>query len=102
MSTLKGLAGLGGTLVVAAVVAYAVSAPRNVDNFMNQEQASLGGNSINEEIAEVRDEVRQEQCATYTRMAEEAWDRAMDQGTADRDASRLDELDRQVALHCNA
>ena len=101
MNAAQGIAGLVGTVVIAGVVANAVSAPRNVDNFMAAEQAALDGQSINQHIAQVQDDVRQQQCETYTRMAEEGWDRAMEQGTADRDAERLDELDRQVQQFCN-
>lgn len=98
----KAVAGLAGTVAIAAVVAYGVSAPRNVDNFMAQEQESLGGKSINETVAKAQADANRQQCEQYTRMAEEAWDRAMEQGTADRDAHRLDELDSQVARFCNA
>jgi hypothetical protein len=101
MDLVKGLVGLVATVGIAAVVAYGVSAPRNVDNFMDQEQASLDGKSINQSIAETQAEVRQEQCEQATRMAEDAWNRAMDQGTADRDASTLDELDARVSQFCN-
>ncbi|WP_336918449.1 hypothetical protein [Altererythrobacter lauratis] len=101
MSIGRGIAALAGTVAVAAVVAYAVSAPRNADNFMAQEQASLGGKSINETMAEAQADAKRQQCAQYTRAAEDAWNRAMEQGTADRDAARLDELDSQVARFCN-
>lgn len=102
MSIGRGIAALAGTVAIAAVVAYAVSAPRNVDNFMNAEQTSLDGKSINETVAEAQAEANRQQCEQYTRMAEDAWNRALEQGTADRDAARLDELDSQVARFCNA
>lgn len=102
VSAIKGLVGLVATVGIAAVVAYSVSAPRNVDNFLNQEMESLDGKSINEQIAETQAEVAAEQCVAYTRRAEEAWDRAMDQGTVDRDAATLDELDAAAARFCNA
>ena len=102
MDLVKGLVGLAATVGIAAVVAYSVSAPRNVHDVLNQEMEALGGQSINEQIAETQTEVAAEQCVAYTRRAEEAWDRAMDQGTVDRDASTLDELDAAAARFCNA
>ena len=102
MDWVKGLVGLAATVGIAAVVAYSVSAPRNVDDVLNQEMDALGGQSINEQIAETQAEVAAEQCVAYTRRAEEAWDRAMGQGTADRDAATLDELDAAAARFCNA
>lgn len=102
MSIIKGLVGLVATVGIAASVAYSVSAPRNVDNMMNQPNPALGGKSINQQVAETQAQVRSEQCERFTRMAEEAWDRAMDQGTADRDAARLDDLDRQAERFCKS
>ncbi|MCL6252221.1 hypothetical protein M3P36_14345 [Altererythrobacter sp. KTW20L] len=52
MDLVKGLVGLAATVGIAAVVAYGLSAPRNVNNFMDQEQSSLDGKSINQTIAE--------------------------------------------------
>ena len=96
----KGLIGLLATVGIAAVVAYGVSAPRNVDNVMNQDMAALGGQSINEHVAQAQAEANRQQCETFTRLAQEAWDRSVDQGTEDRDAETLDELDRKAAQFC--
>lgn len=102
MSVVKGLVGLVATAWIAAAVAYSVSAPRNVEDAMNQPMASLGGQSINHQVAATQAEVRREQCARHTQMAQEAWDRAIEQGTADRDAARLDEMDRMAEKFCMA
>ena len=101
MGLIRGIVGLVATVGIAAVVAYGVSAPRNVDNMMDQPQPSLGGKSINQEVAATQPKLRADQCERFTRMAEEAWDRAVDQGTADRDADRLDEMDRLAEQACN-
>lgn len=100
MNLIKGAIGLIATVWIAAVVAYGVSAPRNVDTVMDQPNPALGGKSINQQVAETQARVRSEQCERMTRMAQDAWDRAIDQGTADRDAANLDEMDRQAELYC--
>jgi len=101
MNIVKGVIGLVGTVVVAGWVAYAVSAPRNVDAYMDQEMAALEGKSINQSIAEAKTEADAMQCATYRDLAREQWDRAVANGTIDRDQSRIDEIDRQVERFCN-
>jgi hypothetical protein len=101
MSMLRAIVGLGGTIVIAAWVAYAVSAPRTADDFMNQEMASLDGKSINETVAEARADANAMQCETYRRLAQEQWDKSVTNGTTDRDADKLDEIDRQVDRFCN-
>lgn len=98
---LRALLGILGTAIIAGWVAFAVSAPRNVDNAMNQPMAQLGGSSINETIKETQAEVRADQCERFTAMAQEAWDKAVDQGTLDRDQAKLDEYDRQRDRFCN-
>ncbi|OZA94819.1 hypothetical protein U4960_05000 [Altererythrobacter sp. H2] len=100
MNIIKGLVGLAATAWIAAAVAYSVSAPRNVEDAMNQPMDSLGGQSINQQVAATQAEVRRDQCERFTQMAQEAWDQAIDQGTADRDAARLDEMDRQAENFC--
>ncbi|MGB5779234.1 MAG: hypothetical protein WBH10_09180 [Allopontixanthobacter sediminis] len=100
-SAVKGVIGLVATVAIAAVVAYGVSAPRNVDAVMNQDMAALGGRSMNDHMAEAYTKAADERCAKFTEMAEQAWDRAIEQGTDERDADTLDELDRQVDQHCN-
>ena len=75
MQSLKAILGLLGTIVIAGWVAYAVSAPRNVDNAMNQPMESLGGSSINEKISEAQEEARNAQCEQYSALANDAWDR---------------------------
>lgn len=101
MNHVRGIIGLVATIFIAAVVAYSVSAPRNVDNFMNAEVAALDGKSIGDSIAEAQTEARQAQCDSFTRSAEDAWNRSIEQGTTDRDAANLDELDQQVARFCD-
>lgn len=100
MSPVKAVISIASTVAIAAVVAYGVSAPRNVNNAMNQELDALGGQSINQHVAEVRAEVRSEQCERLTRIAQESWDQAVERGTADRDALRLEEMDRQAERFC--
>ena len=101
MDAVKAIAGLAGTVVIAGWVAYAVSAPRNVDNMMNQPMAALDGSSIGEEIKAAQDEVRADQCERFTIMAQDAWDKAVDQGTLERDSATLAEYDRQRDRFCN-
>lgn len=101
MNLVKGLAGAVGTAFIAGVVAFSVSAPRNVDNMMDQELSSLDGKSINQSIAESKAEVRADQCERYSALAAEAWDRAVENGTTDRDAAQIERLDQQVELFCN-
>lgn len=101
MNPIKGLLSLTATVAIAAVVAYSVSAPRNVNAFMNQDMDALGGKSMNEHMAETQASVRSEQCEQLSGMAEDAWSRAMEQGTADRDADQLEEMDRQAERFCN-
>lgn len=101
MNIVKGTIGLVGTVVVAGWVAYAVSAPRNVDAYMDQEMAALDGKSINQTMADAKAEADAAQCATYRDLAREQWYRSYANGTIDRDQSRIDELDRQVERFCN-
>jgi hypothetical protein len=100
MGVVKALLGLAGTAFIAATVAYAVSAPRTVDAAMDQEQAALGGKSINQHFAEAKAEMDLERCNAAKRLAQDAWDHSIERGTAERDAERLDDLDGQVARHC--
>ena len=100
MGIIKGLVGLAATAAIAAAVAYSVSAPRNFENMMNDPNPALGGKSINQELAETQARVRSDQCERFTQMAKDAWDRSIDQGTSDRDAAQLDELDRQAERYC--
>lgn len=101
MNIAKAGLGLVGTVVIAGWVAYSVSAPRNLDNAMNQEMTSLGGESINQAMAETQAEVRAEQCERFSQMASEAWDRAVENETLDRDSAKIDELDRQAERFCS-
>lgn len=101
MNIAKAGLGLVGTVVIAGWVAYSVSAPRNLDNAMNQEMTSLGGKSINQAMAETQAEVRAEQCERFSQMASEAWDRAVENETLDRDSAKIDELDRQAERFCS-
>lgn len=102
MDIVKAGLGLVGTAVIAGWVAFSVSAPRNFENQMNQPMASLDGKSINEEMKATQDRVRAEQCARFTALADEAWERSLDNGTSDRDQMKLDELDRQKASFCRS
>ena len=97
MNAAKGALSLVGTVVIAGWVAYSVSAPRNVDTFFEQEQESLGGQSINQMIAESKAEADAVQCEQFKRLAEEEWNRSVEQG---RDAD-MAHLDAQVARFCN-
>ncbi|MFZ1743265.1 MAG: hypothetical protein WAT93_10445 [Pontixanthobacter sp.] len=89
-----------GTATIAGWVAFSVSAPRNFENQMNQPMAALDGKSLNQEIKATQDRVRTEQCARFTALANDAWDRSLENGTTDRDQIKLDELDRQKASFC--
>lgn len=100
MSIIKAILGLVATVWIAAAVAYSVSAPRSVEAVMDQPNPALGGKSINQQVAETQAQVRSDQCERFTRMAQDAWDRAIEQGTTDRDAANLDELDRQAERYC--
>lgn len=102
MDIVKAGLGLVGTGMIAGWVAYSVSAPRNFENQMNQPMASLDGKSINEEIKSTQDRVRADQCVRFTALADEAWERSLDNGTSDRDQIKLDELDRQKASFCGS
>jgi len=101
MDVVKAGISLVGTAMIAGWVAYAVSAPRNVENAMNAPMAELDGSSIAEEMKKAQGEVRTEQCARYKDLARDAWDRSLENGTTDRDDAKIDELDRQVARFCN-
>ena len=68
-SAVKGVIGLVATVAIAAVVAYGVSAPRNVDAVMNQDMAALGGRSMNDHMAEAYTKAADERCAKFTEMA---------------------------------
>ena len=101
MENLRAMLGILGTAVIAGWVAWSVSAPCNVENAMNEPMAQLDGSSINETIRETQAEVRADQCERYTDMAQKAWDRAVERGTLDRDADRLDELYSQRDRFCS-
>lgn len=96
----KGVIGFLGVAFIAAGVAYTVSAPRNVDNFMNQELASLDGKSPNQVMLEAKVEADRAQCETFSELAAEAWDRAVENESLERDSSKIEELDRQVERYC--
>lgn len=101
MNGVKAVASVIGTVVIAGWVAFAVSAPRNVENALNEPMASLDGSSIAAKMEETQMEVRREQCATFKAAASEAWERSLDRGTTDRDAAKIDQLDRQVERFCS-
>lgn len=98
---LRALLGIAGTALIAGWVALSVSAPRNADNAMNQPMAQLGGSSINESVRETQARVRADQCERFTVMAQDAWDRAVEQGTLERDADTIAEYDRQRDQFCS-
>ena len=97
MNHAKAALSLLGTVVIAGWVAYSVSAPRNVDNFFEQEQESLGGKSVNDVMAESKAEADAVQCEQFKRLAEEEWTRSIEQG---REAN-MAHLDDQIARFCN-
>lgn len=100
MDFVKSVLGLVGTAAIAGWVAYSVSAPRNVDNAMNQPMEALDGKSINQTMADETARVRSEQCERFTEMANDAWDKAVDNDTLDRDADRLDQLKKEAERYC--
>ena len=100
MDFLKPVVGLVGTVAIAGWVAYSVSAPRNVDNAMNQPMEALDGKSINQTMADEKARVRSEQCERFTDMASDAWDKAVDRGTLDRDADRLAQMQKEADRFC--
>ena len=100
MNAVKAIVGLLGTVVIAGWVAYAISTPRNFENAMNDPVAALDGTSVGAELSEQMKAARSEQCARFTAMASEAWDKAVDNDTLDRDQAKLDEYDRQAARYC--
>ena len=100
MKFIKKIVGVLATAWIAAVVAYSVSAPRNLENLMDEPNPALGGQSLNQEMAAAQAKVRSEQCEEVTRRAENARNNAINQGTLDQDAARLDELDQLVEEYC--
>lgn len=100
MDIVKAGLSLVGTAVIAGWVALSVSAPRNANAYMDQEMDALGGQSINEHYAELKAEVDAEQCAQFTRMSEDAWNRAVAMGETEADADNLEYLQRQVDRYC--
>jgi hypothetical protein len=101
MDVVKAVLSLTGTVVIAGWVAYSVSAPRNVENMLNEPMASLDGGTIADEMREAQSKAKQAQCAEYKDAAQRAWDRSLEKGTSDRDAAQIDRLDRQVERFCN-
>lgn len=100
MDIVKAGLSLVGTAVIAGWVALSVSAPRNANAYMDQEMDALGGQSINEHMAEKKAEVDAMQCAEYSRLSQELWDRSVANGTTEADSARIDELQRQVDCYC--
>ncbi len=96
----RGIAGFVGVAFIAAVVAFSVSAPRNADDMMNQEMASLGGKSINQTMAETQAEARADQCERFSQLASDAWDKAVNNDTLERDTAKIEEMDRQAERFC--
>lgn len=96
MNGVKAIAGIIGTVVIAGWVAYAVSAPRNFENTMNQDMAVLDGKSINEVAQESRREALAMQCDEFRRLADKEWDRAIEQGRE----PDMAEYDAQIARAC--
>lgn len=91
---------LVGTVVIAAWVAYSVSAPRNLENSLDEPMEQLDGSSIGETLAEGQAEARRRHCEAYTEQARIAWDRAVENNRLAEDQERLDELDRKVKEFC--
>lgn len=89
--------GILGTAVIAGWVAYSVSAPRNVDAYMDQDMAALDGKSINQSMAEAKAEADAEACIRFRELADAEWERSLRTG---READ-IDHLDRQVERYCN-
>lgn len=100
MKFIKKIVGALAVAWIAAVVAYSVSAPRNVEDLMHEPNPGLGGQSLNQQMAASQAKVRSEQCAEVTRLAESARNTAIDRETTDQDAARLDELDRLAEEYC--
>ncbi len=96
------LLGLIGTIVIAGWVAYAISTPRNFNNAMANPEAALEGTEIGSQLAEAKADAYAEQCAQFQERSQEAWDRAVENDTIDRDSSEIDRLNRQVDRFCNA
>ena len=96
MNFAKGALGLLGTVVVAGWVAYSVSAPRNVENAMNQGMASLDGKSINQVMAESKAEAYAIQCEEAKRHADEEWSRSIEQNRP----ARMEQFDSLIARYC--
>ena len=100
MDIVKAGFSLVGTAVIAGWVAFSVSTPRNANAFMDQEMDALGGQSINEHMAEKKAEVDAVQCAEYSRLSQKLWDRSVENGTTETESARIDELQRQVDRYC--
>ncbi|MBY6128005.1 hypothetical protein KUW15_04690 [Qipengyuania aquimaris] len=96
MNLAKGALGLLGTVVIAGWVAYSVSAPRNVENAMNQEMASLDGKSINQVVEESKAEAYAVQCEEVKRLADEEWSRSIEQNRP----ARMETFDAQIERFC--
>jgi hypothetical protein len=89
MDGVKAILSLTGTVVIAGWVAYSVSAPRNVENVLNEPLASLDGGTIAGQMQQAQSDMRTAQCIEFREAAQQAWDRSLDNGTYDRDAAKI-------------
>ena len=101
MNAVKALAFLFGTFWLGWVAYMALSVPTDVDDAMSQPMEALDGSTIGEEIKKSQAEARQMNCETYRGLHSTAWDRAVENNTLDRDADRIEELERQVSRYCD-
>lgn len=96
MNLAKGALGLLATVIIAGWVAYSVSAPRNVENAMSQEMASLDGKSINQVMEESKAEAYAAQCEEAKRRSDEEWSRSIEQNRP----ARMEAFDAQIERFC--
>ena len=78
----------GGLTLTAPVVAEEIG----------ERAEAIGERHINAAM----EEQRALQCERYTRQAKDAWDRAVTNGTLDRDSARIDDLDLKRDTFCNS
>ena len=101
MKAIKALAFLFGTFWLAWIAYMALIVPTNVDAAMNQPLDALDGSSIGQEIKQAQVEARQRQCDFYQDRLSTAWDNAVERGSLERDAEKIEGLDREVKRFCD-
>ena len=100
MNAFKLLAFLFGTFWLGWFAYMALVVPSDVDAALEQPMEAIEISSIGAELKKAQADARQQQCDQYQVVLAQTWDRAVERDTLERDADKIDELERNVERFC--